>query len=58
MAAFSYGKGDFMSRESFESMLDVMDVKKLAEALLISKAGVYNLLRSSDLPTLWIGGAK
>lgn len=47
-----------MSRESFESMLDVMDVKKLAEALLISKAGVYNLLRSSDLPTLWIGGAK
>ena len=28
-----------MSREPFEAMTDVMDVKQLAEALQISKAG-------------------
>ena len=31
-----------MSREPFEAMPDVMDVKQLAEALQISKAGAYN----------------
>ena len=38
-AAFSCGKGDFMSREPFEAMPDVMDAKQIAEALQISKAG-------------------
>jgi hypothetical protein len=32
-AAFSCGKGDFMSKEPFEAMPDVMDAKQLAEAL-------------------------
>ena len=36
-AAFSCGKGDFMGREPFEAMPDVMDAKQLAEALQISK---------------------
>lgn len=54
-AAFSRGKGDFMSKEPFEAMPDVMDAKQLAEALQILKAGAYNLLNSPDL---WIGGRK
>ena len=57
-AAFSCGKGDFMSREPFEAMPDVMDAKQLAEALQISKVGAYNLLSSPDVPTLRIGGRK
>ena len=57
-AAFSCGKGDFMSREPFEAMPDVMDAKQLAEALQISKAGAYNLLSSPGFPTLRIGGRK
>ena len=57
-AAFSCGKEDFMSREPFEAMPDVMDAKQLAEALQISKAGAYNLLSSPDFPTLRIGGRK
>lgn len=47
-----------MSRELFETMTDVMDVKPLAEDLQISKAGAYNLLNSPDFPTLRIGGRK
>ena len=47
-----------MSKEPFEAMPDVMDVKQLAEALQISKAGAYNLLSSPDFPTLRIGGRK
>lgn len=47
-----------MSGEPFETMPDVMDTKQLAEALQISKTGVYNLLNSSDFPTLRIGGRK
>ena len=39
-------------------MPDVMDAKQLAEALQISKAGVYNLLSSPDFSTLRIGGRK
>ena len=57
-AAFSCEKGEFMSREPFEAMPDVMDAKQLAEALQISKAGAYNLLSSPDFPTLRIGGRK
>ncbi len=57
-AAFSCGKGEFMSREPFEAMPDVMDAKQLAEALQISKVGAYNLLSSPDFPTLRIGGRK
>lgn len=47
-----------MSKESFETMPDVMDAKQLAEALQISKAGAYNLLGNMDFPTLRIGGRK
>ena len=36
---FFMWKGDFMSREPFEAMPDVMDAKQLAEALQIPKAG-------------------
>ena len=55
---FDARKEDFMSREPFESMPDVMDAKQLAEALQISKAGAYNLLNNPDFPTLRIGGRK
>ena len=58
VAAFSCKKGEFMSREPFETMPDVMDAKQLAKALQISKAGAYNLLNSPDFPTLRIGGRK
>lgn len=47
-----------MNRHPFETMPDVMDAKQIAEALQISKAGAYNLLNSSDFPTLRIGGRK
>ena len=57
-AVFHAGKENFMSREPFETMPDVMDAKQLAEALQISKAGAYNLLNSPDFPTLRIGGRK
>ena len=55
---FDARKEDFMSREPFETMPDVMDAKQLAEALQISKAGAYNLLNNPDFPTLRIGGRK
>ena len=57
-AAFYAGKEDFMSKEPFETMPDVMDAKQLAKALQISKAGAYNLLNDPDFPTLRIGGRK
>ena len=47
-----------MSREPLETMPDVMDARQLAEVLRISKAGAYNLLNSSDFPTLRISGRK
>ena len=55
---FNARKEDFMSREPFETMPDVMDAKQLAKALQISKAGAYNLLNDPDFPTLRIGGRK
>lgn len=55
---FYAGKENFMSKEPFETMPDVMDAKQIAEALQISKAGAYNLLNSPDFPTLRIGGRK
>ena len=57
-AAFSCGKGDFMSRAPIETMPDVLDAKQLAKALQISKAGAYNLLNDPGFPTLRIGGRK
>lgn len=57
-AVFHAGKENFMSREPFETMPDVMDAKQLAEALQISKAGAYNLLNDPEFPTLRIGGRK
>ena len=55
---FDARKEDFMTREPFETMPDVMDAKQLAKALQISKAGAYNLLNDPDFPTLRIGGRK
>lgn len=34
-----------MNREPFETMPDVMDVKQIAQALHLSKAGVYNFAK-------------
>ena len=47
-----------MKREPFENMPDVMDVKQIAEALHLSKAGDYKLLSNPNFPTLRIGGRK
>jgi predicted DNA-binding transcriptional regulator AlpA len=51
-------RSNFMNRQPFETMPDVMDAKQIAEALQISKAGAYNLLNDPDFPTLRIGGRK
>lgn len=47
-----------MKREPFENMPDVMDVKQLAQALHLSRAGAYNLMNNASFPTLLIGGRK
>lgn len=47
-----------MTREPFETMPDVMDVKQIAQALHLSRAGAYNLMNSPSFPTLLIGGRK
>ena len=47
-----------MIKEPFEELPDVMNVKQLAAALHLSRAGAYNLLNSSDFPTLKVGGRK
>ncbi|MEA4816459.1 MAG: helix-turn-helix domain-containing protein [Lachnospiraceae bacterium] len=47
-----------MSKEPFEELPDVMNVKQLAVALHLSRAGAYNLLNSPDFPTLKVGGRK
>ncbi len=47
-----------MTREPFETMPDVMDVKQIAQALHLSRAGAYNLMNTPSFPTLLIGGRK
>ena len=47
-----------MKREPFENMPDVMDVKQLAQALHLSRAGAYNLMNNPSFPTQLIGGRK
>lgn len=47
-----------MKREPFENMPDVKDVKQLAQALHLSRAGAYNLMNNPSFPTLLIGGRK
>lgn len=47
-----------MKREPFENMPDVMDVKQLAQALHLSRAGAYNQMNNPSFPTLLIGGRK
>lgn len=47
-----------MSKEPFQELPDVMNVKQLAAALHLSRAGAYNLLNSPDFPTLKVGGRK
>ena len=47
-----------MTREPFETMPDVMDVKQIAQALHLSRAGAYNLMNNSSFPTLLISGRK
>lgn len=47
-----------MNKEPFENYPDVLNVQQLAEALHLSRAGAYNLLKEPDFPTLKIGGRK
>ena len=47
-----------MKKEPFETMPDVMDVKQIAQALHLSRAGAYNLMNDPSFPTLLIGGRK
>ena len=47
-----------MTREPFETMPDVMDVKQIAQELHLSRAGAYNLMNNPSFPTLLIGGRK
>ena len=47
-----------MNRQPFETMPDVMDVKQIAQALHLSRAGAYNLMNNPSFPTLLIGGRK
>lgn len=47
-----------MRREAYESLPDILNAGMLAEALGISRAGAYQLLNSSDFPTLQIGKRK
>ena len=47
-----------MNREPFETIHDVMDVKQIAQALHLSRAGAYNLMNNPSFPTLLIGGRK
>lgn len=47
-----------MSNKTFEQMPDILDARQLADALRISRAGAYNLLSSTDFPTLHIGKRK
>ena len=47
-----------MTREPFETMPDVMDVKQIAQVLHLSRAGTYNLMNNPSFPTLLIGGRK
>lgn len=47
-----------MNKEPFEKFPDVLNVQQLAEALHLSRAGAYNLLKEPDFPTLKIGGRK
>ena len=47
-----------MSKELFEQLPDVLDVKHLSEALSISKSGAYTLMNQKGFPVLKIGGRK
>lgn len=44
--------------EPFAAFPDVMNVRELAAALHLSRAGAYNLMNAPDFPTLKIGGAQ
>lgn len=44
--------------EPFAAFPDVMNVRELAAALHLSRAGAYNLMNEPDFPTLKIGGRK
>ena len=44
--------------EPFAEFPDVMNVRELAAALHLSRAGAYNLMNAPDFPTLKIGGRK
>lgn len=47
-----------MSKGPFANLPDVLNAKLLAEALHLSKAGVYNLLNADDFFMLKISGRK
>lgn len=49
-----------MNKETFtlSNLPPVLNAMQLASVLGISRAGAYNLLNSSDFPTLHVGGRK
>ena len=47
-----------MGNELFEQLPDILDARQIALALRISRASAYNLLSSTDFPTLHIGKRK
>ena len=47
-----------MSYQLFDDLPDILDARQIALALRISRASAYNLLSSTDFPTLHIGKRK
>lgn len=47
-----------MNNQIFDDLPDILDATQIASALRISRAGAYNLLSSTDFPTLHIGRRK
>ena len=47
-----------MTHETYSELPDILNANMLAETLGISRAGAYQLLNSTDFPTLQIGKRK
>ena len=58
VAAFCMRERSTMSDQIFNDLPDILDASQIASALRISRAGAYNLLSSTDFPTLHIGRRK
>lgn len=44
--------------QTLESLPDIINAQEIQEYLRLSKAAVYNLLRSKNFPTLMIGSRR